>query len=361
MPTAPVRPNREEVDTHEAGGHAVHRNWCNHCVAARVMENPHYRATDDGDEPHNLATIISDYGYMGEEDKDSIPLLIIKDSKSKRCWATVVDAKGATEFAVGFYISVLKELGYRRVLVKNDNEPAILALRNAVVKQMPEVEFIPRDPPTGDHKANGEIECMVREVKRQVRVLKTSTEEKLGRSVPQDHPLLAWMPRHGAFVMSRFRIGEDGKTPYERHTTRKWRRPMVHYGERIFFRPLKSYLEGKGTRKNDLTSKVMSGHYIGTHGRNADVMVLTKDGVLRGTSVHRMAEPDRWSTAEFDQLKGLPWVLRPDKQARTTMLKPMNVETPELGAPVQVARTEPEVRAKYITKVLINQYGHTPG
>jgi len=88
---------------------------------------------------------------------------------------------------------------------------------------------------------------------------------------------------------------------------------------------------------------------------------MTKEGVLRGTSIHRMPEPDRWSVAEFDELRGLPWLLRPDRQTRTTMPRPMNVEASEIGAPVQVDSTEPQIRSKYITRSLIKDFGHTPG
>ena len=85
--------------------------------------------------------------------------------------------------------------------------------------------------------------------------------------IPDAHPVLTWLARHANFLMSRFRInGHDGKTGYERLKGRKWRRPVVMFGERIWFRPLKSYTAGAGRLEN----KLMSGRYIGTHGRNGD-------------------------------------------------------------------------------------------
>ena len=52
---------------------------------------------------------------------------------------------------------------------------------------------------------------MIRELKRQIRVLKSDTEDRLERTLGDDHPMLAWLPRHAAFLLTRFRAGEDGQ------------------------------------------------------------------------------------------------------------------------------------------------------
>jgi hypothetical protein len=55
----------------------------------------------------------------------------------------------------------------------------------------------------------------------------------------------------------------------------------------------------------------MSGYYVGTHGRNADVLVMTTQGVVKGDAVHRRPETERWDRSELKDLKGAPWKLRP--------------------------------------------------
>lgn len=37
-----------------------------------------------------------------------------------------------------------------------------------------------------------------------------------------------------------------------------------------------------------------SGVYVGTHGRNGDVMIMTDKGVIKGGSVKRKAAEERW-------------------------------------------------------------------
>ena len=60
--------------------------------------------------------------------------------------------------------------------------------------------------------ANGRVEMTVREVKRQCRTLRTSTEQNTSVRIADDSPLLSWLPRFAAQVMNKMRVGKDGKT-----------------------------------------------------------------------------------------------------------------------------------------------------
>ena len=69
---------------------------------------------------------------------------------------------------MGFF----KDLGFRRITLKCDNEPSTKALQDAVIHARVGVEVIPQGPPEGDHMANGRAEMAVREVKQQCRTLR---------------------------------------------------------------------------------------------------------------------------------------------------------------------------------------------
>ena len=187
-----------------------------------------------------------------------------------------------------FVIAAINETGYRRIILKSDGEPAILALKQDVKLKAKDIEIILKEAPTGDHSANGSVEVAVRDTKRQVRALLSELEENLGK-IEDNHPIMSWLSRHAAFCLGRFAIKDDGRTAYQRLTGRKWNRPMITFGEQIYFRPLDSYrIESEGQRlKGDLGERVMSGHYVGTHGRNADVLVMTTQGIIKGNTVHR--------------------------------------------------------------------------
>ena len=84
----PMQPSAAEIEEHEATGHVVYRSWCPICQAARSTGQPHFRAPDE--EETAVPQIIWDYGFMGEADGESMPILVIKDRKTKRISATFV-------------------------------------------------------------------------------------------------------------------------------------------------------------------------------------------------------------------------------------------------------------------------------
>ena len=76
------------------------------------------------------------------------------------------------------------------------------------------------EAPVEDHQATGFIEVLVREMKRQVRAMLSDLQERLGFEVEAGHPCMMWLPRHAAYLLTRFRIRLDGKTPCERTSVR---------------------------------------------------------------------------------------------------------------------------------------------
>ena len=88
-----------------------------------------------------------------------------------------------------------------------------------------------------DHQANGFIEVAVRELKRQVRALLSEVQSNLRFDISVTHPSLMWIRRHAAFLLTRFRVGPDGKTACERTFGRSWRTPMIRFGEHVLYRP----------------------------------------------------------------------------------------------------------------------------
>ena len=181
-------------------------------------------------------------------------MVVTKDSEFLSYGCTALPTKGVTEYSVAYMVGYIRGPGFKRVLWRGDNEPALLAQRAAISLTMPEVEFVPRDAPEGDHAANGFAESAARELKAEVRVPKSSLEEKIGARLPSDDPLLAWLPRFAANM--RNNVAPAG---------RRWRKPIVHFGERIMHRPMKV---GK-KRKDDYGPHMPEGLYVGHHERTS--------------------------------------------------------------------------------------------
>ena len=89
-----------------------------------------------------IPKLLSDYFYIGrrrpakKEDREreeraaeqegQTPILVVKDTRSKAIFAHACPNKGAHEAVVAKVVSDLNVLGYKRVLVRTDGEPAIL-------------------------------------------------------------------------------------------------------------------------------------------------------------------------------------------------------------------------------------------
>ena len=109
---------------------------------------------------------------------------------------------------------------------------------------------------------------------------------------------------------------------------------MITFGERVLFRPIRSYY---GHSNIDFESKVLPGQYVGTQSRNADVLVMTKEGVIRGASIQRRPETDRWLTDDYEELRGPPWKLRP--AIIEALEQPLPIDLPQVDRPIVDPRT----------------------
>ena len=109
--------------------------------------------------------------------------------------ATCCERKCPTAFSISFLVGFIKDLGFRKIILKCDNEPSTKALQDAVIHACVGVEVIPQGPPGGDHMANGRAEMAVREVERQCRTLRISAEQNTSVRTADDSPLLSWLPR----------------------------------------------------------------------------------------------------------------------------------------------------------------------
>ena len=141
---SPKSPTVEEIeDEREASGHVAYRTWCGHCARARGLRERHAHIPEEEKAQRSFPAIGIDYFWNGESDKErehELPSLQVKDEHSGMTWACV--AEGPDQFAVDFMLGVLDECGYKRSILKSDNEPAIKALK-AKVKETSSVEGHP--------------------------------------------------------------------------------------------------------------------------------------------------------------------------------------------------------------------------
>ncbi len=128
------------------------------------------------------------------EKGDVVKCLILRDMRSKAVFGWVVPSKGSD--ADGYAVDVLSEairwLGYTRLILKSDNEPAIVKLLEdtmaAIRVQVEEVK--PEHSQPYDSQANGSAENAIRNLRGMLRTFRSCREERFGMKLPIDHPIM---------------------------------------------------------------------------------------------------------------------------------------------------------------------------
>ena len=101
------------------------------------------------------------------------------------------------------------------IVIKTDGESSIVALRDAVARYHGGI-VTPEVPPTGESQAHGSAEDNDRRMRGLVKVYKDQLEERAKVKLQSTDVILLWMIRWAAMVYSRYKVGEDGETAYER-------------------------------------------------------------------------------------------------------------------------------------------------
>ena len=150
---------------------------------------------EEEDRERTTPIVAFGYGFQAQENADTFPILICRDSRYGQTGATGCERKGPTAYSISFLVGFIKDLGFRRIILKCDDEPSTKALQDALIHACVGMEVIPQGPLEGDHLTNGRVEMAVREVKRQCRTLRISAEQITSVRIADDSPLLSWLLR----------------------------------------------------------------------------------------------------------------------------------------------------------------------
>ena len=122
----------------------------------------------------------------------------------------------------------------QRFLIRSDNEPAILALKESAVTALKLAVvnvMTKRRVHLCDSQSNGSAESAVKAVKDAVRTNLACLVRRFGQVFPGGHPVLSWLVKYSVAVVNRCRRGPDGKTAYELRMGRKFARALPQFAE----------------------------------------------------------------------------------------------------------------------------------
>ena len=234
-----------------------------------------------------VPTVGIDYFWMGEKNEEiGMPTIGGMDEESGSLIADVVPEKGRNAHAVKRLGERIDELGYRKIILKLDDEPAIVALK-AAAKMEGRAEVIMEESPVGDSPSNGLAEGAVKIIQGLVRTIAEATAGRYEEKVPRESPTYPWMVRHAAASYNRYAVGTDGKTAHMRLKGKRFTKEVVEFGEFLHYLKLNS----KGQDK--YLSRWGRGVWLGILERSGEVLIGTADGIVKARTVRRHADYER--------------------------------------------------------------------
>jgi hypothetical protein len=143
------------------------------------------------------------------------PQLVMFDSESKSTYAYVARQKGADEHLCKRVVEDLDNLGYKEILLKGDQEPALRTLIE-MVKASWNGDAALENSPVGESENNGAVERAIQSWEGQVRTMKDALESRIKSDIPADHSIMTWLVEYAATLQRRCLVGSDGRTPQEK-------------------------------------------------------------------------------------------------------------------------------------------------
>ena len=179
----PGQPSKAEREAHNLT-HCLYRCWCERCVRGQAVGRPHRRIAGE-ESLSTLPRVILDYAFLqqdmtkekaaddgeeGQEDEEarraSMKSLVMVETECDSVWAYAVESKG-TLMESWLVPNICEDMatvgiGKGRVVIKTDQEPAILDLQNEIAKARAEAGTTLDLSRVGVSDSNGKIERAIR-------------------------------------------------------------------------------------------------------------------------------------------------------------------------------------------------------
>ena len=315
-------PTRSEYLEH-CVTHNPFRPWCKHCVEGRGQEYGHYRRRDV--DPTRVPLVAFDYASMSDigdlfgsdvevEDDTRVRLLIVAmrtpDDLQTCVFGHVIPAKGVDidKFSVDCLVEDILWSEYTSVMLKSDNEPAILQLLIAALRELRInglKQVLSENSPEYDPQSNGLAESVVKRWKGMFRTQKSSLEDHLGMKNPVKHPLIAWLVKWAGEVLIWEVKGLDGLTAYQRIRGKPFRTRLAAFGEvvRYKLRPREPLSNSPDDQRSH------EGIFLGVDRRTGQYIIFGNDRIEFARTMWRVSDSEKWNAQPLQRVDKSPKAL----------------------------------------------------
>ena len=155
--------------------------------------------------------------------------------------------------------------------------------------------------PVGESQSNGRVENAIRRIQEKARALRHHLERGIQQRIPDDSSIMAWFVRWAGGLISKYAIGDDGRSAYERIRGEQCAVPVVPFGEAAMYLPLKTAKHTNGEAVKRM------GVWLGTIERIEETLVGAIAGVIKCRTVSRLPGNERWNTRLTLDMQRVPW------------------------------------------------------
>ena len=172
-----------------------------------------------------------------------------------------------------------------------------------------------------DGQSNGGTEIGIRDVRGMFRTLELNFEERIGREIPPQHPLLTWLLEHTAMVLKTVVRGTDGKTAWERASGRPFGLRSHEFGESVFWKqPVKG---PQHDQRGNMGPRNFEGSFLGYNKVSNTYRILSEDGeLIKARALKARPFEGRWNAEKRSAVTVTPWATRRREDAVRSELGP---------------------------------------
>ena len=171
-------------------------------IATHNLTHLPHRASKES-EVHAVPEFCFDWAFLGSKGEEATQAIQVgRDRRIGMLFAHHVPRKGrVSAHGAAEMLKDLDRLRYGRVLLKCDNEPALVSVQKEVVRL--------RAKDTGG-RARGQV------IREQMRAIRAGLQDRLQVRIPGTHALTSWMVEHAAIRSGRRRPNGLQKTERQR-------------------------------------------------------------------------------------------------------------------------------------------------
>ena len=225
----------------------------------------------------------------------------------------------------------MNRLGYRRIVLKSDGEPSLIAFTDTLARAWTG-EVLPERSRKGESQSNGEVERAIQNLSAQVRTMKLALEARLGAEMADDTPIVSWLIEYASVLLRRHLVGADGRTAYESLKGRGDRRRLIECGEAVLYRQLKD----SSHPPRPLDARFAEGVFLGIHDILGEILIGVGEHVVRGGEATRLSDNIRWDRDKVMAIRATAVQPNPgqeDLRIRTHIRDPVPPRAPVVAQP----------------------------